>query len=473
MLDFLNRHLMHPFMAWRAGSAHLRHLRALESTQYDSPEMIRERQLAALKAQLQHAWDTVPYYRAAWGNAGVHPSDVRALEDLEAFPILTKADIRRHNRALVSSAYDPAKCRVKTTSGSTGVPLTIYCDEPAMQFKAACTIRSDEWSGYRLGQRVAKVWGNPEYRHFGLKGRLRNRFFDRAVYLDTLNLNDERIGAFARAIRRHRPGLVFGHAHSLYLVACALKKGGVLDVRPNGIVSTAMILHDWQRAVIEVVFGCKVTNRYGCEEVSLIASECEEHNGLHVNADSLYHEIDRSGGRTPPVCAGVEANSNEHRGLTPPAPGALLVTDLVNRAMPLIRYQVGDVVVPSSRRCKCGRGLPLLERVEGREADYVVTPAGNLISGISLTENFANLVPGTAQMQIVQESVTQLRIRMVAGDGFGDASRAKVAELVRDTFGAGVEHELELVDAIPQEPSGKYRFCISKVAAERLKELSA
>lgn len=447
MLDFLNRHLMHPFMAWRAGSAHLRHLRALERTQYDAPEVIRERQLAALKAQLQHAWDTVPYYRAAWNNAGVHPSDVRTLADLEAFPILTKADIRRHNRALVSSAYDPSKCRVKTTSGSTGVPLTIYCDEPAMQFKAACTIRSDEWSGYRLGQRVAKVWGNPEYRHFGLKGRLRNRFFDRAVYLDTLNLNDERIGEFARTIRRHRPGLVFGHAHSLYLVACALKKGGVLDVRPNGIISTAMILHDWQRAVIESVFGCKVTNRYGCEEVSLIASECEEHNGLHVNADSLYHEV--------------------------PAGGKLLVTDLVNRAMPLIRYQVGDVVVPSARRCACGRGLPLLERVEGREADYVVTPAGNLISGISLTENFANLVPGTAQMQIVQESITQLRIRMVAGDGFGDASRAKVAELVRDTFGAGVEHELELVDAIPQEPSGKYRFCISKVAAERLKELSA
>ena len=89
-------------------------------------------------------------------------------------------------RSLVSSAYDVAKLRVKRTSGSTGVPLTIYCDEPAMQWKTACTIRSDEWSGYRLGQRVAKVWGNPEYRHFGLKGRLRNYLFDRAVYLDTV-----------------------------------------------------------------------------------------------------------------------------------------------------------------------------------------------------------------------------------------------------------------------------------------------
>jgi phenylacetate-CoA ligase len=180
--------------------------------------------------------------------------------------------------------------------------------------------------------------------------------------------------------------------------------------------------------------------------LSLIASECEEHDGLHVNADSLYTEVQSD--------------------------GKLLVTDLVNRGMPLVRYQVGDVVVPSSRACKCGRGLPLIERVEGRDADYVVTPAGNLISGISLTENFANLIPGTAQVQIVQESITQLRIRLVVED-FDDLGRLKVAELVRDTFGDGVTHEVELVDAIPQEPSGKYRFCISKVARERMQEVGA
>ena len=448
MLDFLNRNVMHPLMAWRGGSRHLKHLRELRKTQFDAPEVIRERQRAALKAQLQHAWDTVPYYRAAWGRAGVHPGDVKCLADLEAFPILTKADIRRHERALVSCAYDVAKLRVKRTSGSTGVPLTIYCDEPAMQWKTACTIRSDEWSGWRLGQRVAKVWGNPEYRHFGLKGRLRNFFFDRAVYLDTLNLNDERIAEFARTIHRHRPGLIFGHAHSLYLLACSLKKTGVMDVRPNGIISTAMLLHDWQRAAIEKVFGCKVTNRYGCEEVSLIASECEEHRGLHVNADSIYHEV--PGGGT----------------------GKLLVTDLTNRAMPLIRYEIGDVVEMSDRRCKCGRGLPLIERIEGREADYVLTPAGRLISGISLTENFALLIPGTVQVQIVQESLTELRIRLVADEEFGPASRRKIGELVEETFGPEVRYDVELVEAIPQEPSGKYRFCISKVAREHLEAMS-
>jgi phenylacetate-CoA ligase len=447
MLDFLNRHLMHPLMAARARSRHLDYLRVLRQTQFDPPDVVRARQLAALKVQLRHAYDAVPYYRAAWRAAGVHPADVKSLADLAAFPVVTKADIRQHERDLLAAGYDIAKLRLKRTSGSTGVPLNIRVDEPSMQWKAACTIRSDEWSGYRLGQRVAKVWGNPEYRHFGLKGRLRNYFFDRAVYLDTLNLTDERILAFAARIRRHRPGLVFGHAHSLYLLACSLKKAGITDVRPNGIISTAMLLHDWQRTVIEQVFDCPVTNRYGCEEVSLIASECELHQGLHVNADSVYTEIGPG--------------------------GKLLVTDLTNRAMPLVRYQIGDVVVGSDRVCRCGRGLPVLERVEGREADYVVTPAGSLISGISLTENFALLIAGAAQVQIVQESLHHLRIRLVPDEAFGDASRRQIAKLVGDTFGPSVRFDVELVDAIPQEPSGKYRFCISKVARDHLQALSA
>ncbi|QDU20046.1 phenylacetate--CoA ligase family protein [Urbifossiella limnaea] len=449
MLTFLNRHVAQPYFARRAKSRHLHYLRLLEQRQYDPPAAVAARQLAALKVQLTHAYATVPYYRRTWDAVGVNPADVKTLADLTAFPVLTKADIRAHESELLSTPYRCAKLRLKRTSGSTGVPLTIRVDEPAMQWKHACTIRSDQWSGYRLGQRVAKVWGNPEYLHHGWRGRLRNRLLDRAVYLDTIHLTDAKVAAFAAEVRRHRPGLIFGHAHSLYLVACHLKKTGVLDIRPNGIISTAMVLHDYQRKLIAEVFGTPVTNRYGCEEVSLIASECEAHAGLHVNADNVF----------------VEARTG--------TPGPLVVTDLVNRAMPLIRYQIGDVAVGAGRACTCGRGLPLLDRIEGREADYVVTPAGTLVSGISLTENFALLIDGTAQVQIVQETIHDLRIRLVAGDGFGPASHTQIEKLVRDTFGPTVRFAVELVDAIPQEPSGKYRFCISKPARDHLQALSA
>ena len=140
--------------------------------------------------------------------------------------------------------------------------------------------------------------------------------------------------------------------------------------------------------------------------------------------------------------------------------------------MPLIRYEVGDVVISSNRTCACGRGLPLFESVVGREADYVLTPTGSLISGISLTDHFATEIPGAAQVQVVQEKLTFLRLRMVPGDGFGPESQQRIAKLVRNTFGAEMRFEVELVDAIPPEPSGKYRFCVSPVATAYLKSLA-
>ncbi len=454
MIALFNRRVMQPLAAWRSGSRHLDYLRLLRKRQFDEPDVIRLRQFDAVRKLLFHAYETVPYYRNLLIGIGWHPSDFKTLDDLEQFPVLTKADIRKHCSQMRSSQFEGQNLFLKRTSGSTGVPLEIAVDAPSMQWKTACTIRSDEWSGWKLGRRVAKVWGNPEYRKHGWKGRIRNLLIDRARYLDTIGIDEQRMRSFAESLRRKQPSLLFGHAHSLYYFACFVQRHAPGAIRPDGIISTAMLLHHWQRTVIESAFGCAVTNRYGCEEVSLIACECEKHRGLHVNADSMYAEVldDRPGSV---------------------GEGSLVVTDFTNRAMPLIRYKVGDVAVKSARRCPCGRGLPLIERIEGRDADYVLTPQGKLISGISLTENFALHIRGTGQVQIVQETENYLRLRIVPDDDFDADSRWQIQELVRETFGPEMDHEVELIDSIPQEPSGKYRFCISNVAADYLRSLAS
>lgn len=449
MKNWLNRNIVLPLAAWKNKSSHLRHLKYLQQTQFDSLEEIRKKQWMQTKLLLIHAFETVPFYRYTWQKAKVSPGQIRTLEDLRILPVVTKEDIREFQSHFVSAIFDKTQLITKRTSGSTGIPLTIQIDEQGKQWKQACTIRSDEWSGYQLGQRVAKVWGNPEYRQNGFRGQLRNFFVERATYLDTLAIEDSHIQQFIAKLQKKQPGLLFGHAHSLFLLANRLKKDGISDIRPNGIISTAMPLHTWQRRVIHDVFGVNPTDRYGCEEMSLIASECEEHHGLHINADSVYCEIEQQG------------NS-----------GNLLVTDLSNFAMPLIRYRIGDVATLSNRECPCGRGLPLIETVQGREADFVVTPNGKLISGISLTENFALHIRGTAQVQIVQETVHHLRIRLVADPTFNHESERQIARLVHETFGQDVRHEVEQVDAIPQEASGKYRFCISKVAKDELRAVA-
>jgi phenylacetate-CoA ligase len=443
----VTRSLVAPLWAWWEGSSHLCHLRTLRQTQLDPPETVRARQWQALTAQLRHAHDTSPFWKARFDAIGLKPGEVRSFEDFRAVPVLTKHDLRTRGPDLLSEPYRGQPLHRKATSGSTGIAVEVFVDEAAQQWKRAFTFRSDEWSGWRLGERVARIWGNPAELQHGWRRQVRNTLLERCRYLDSLQINADTLRDFAASLRRRPPSMLFGHAHSLYLLAEYVERHGGAGFRPRGIISAAMVLHDWQRRAIERAFDCPVTNRYGCEEVSLIACECERHDGLHVNADGIYLEVVRPDGT---LAAPGEA-------------GSLLVTDLVNRAMPLLRYQVGDVGALSERRCGCGRGLPLLDRLEGREADYVVTPGGQLVSGISLTDHFATLVPGVAQLQIIQETISHFRFRIVRDGDFGPTSLQRIQELVSERFGAAVEHECEYVEKIPQEPSGKYRFCISRV----------
>jgi phenylacetate-CoA ligase len=444
------RYVIAPAWAAWERTPYLRDYRRLLKTQFEPPEVIRGRQWDAIQSLVAHAYASTPFWRSRLREAGLTPAAVRSLDDFRRVPPLTKADLRSRQGELLSADYQNVFVHHRRTSGSTGVPVEVLVDEPANQFRRACTLRSDEWSGWRLGERMAAIWGNAgqEYRGSGWRGYLRNALLYRATYLDSLKVDEPSMEQFALVLRRRPPSLLYGHAHSLYLIATFLQARGYTDIRPRAIISAAMVLHDWERKLIEEVFQCRVTNRYGCEEVSLIACECERHDGMHVNADGVYVEVLRPDGT--PAQAGES--------------GMIVVTDLANRAMPMIRYQIGDMGVLSNRTCPCGRGLPILEKVEGRVADYVVTPRGRLVSGISLTDHFNTLVPGVAQMQIVQEALDHFIFRIVKGPEFCAASLNRIGSLVLEHFGADVRYECEFVDRIPQEPSGKYRFCISKVS---------
>ncbi len=449
-MDYLapiTRHIIAPAWAAWERSPYLRHYRRLKKTQYDTPEVIQERQWQKVEQLIDHAYRTTGFYRQRLDSVGLAPENIRSLEDLRAIPLLTKDDLRAHKEAMISEPYAKAKLIRSVTSGSTGTAVEVYHDEVSRQWKRAYTLRSDEWSGWRLGESAACMWGDPESTLRGWRGRLRNALLNRTRWIDTLKLTEESMDSFACSLRRRPPSLLFGHAHSLYMFADFLRSRDGAGFRPKGIIATSMVLHDWERTVIEDVFQCSVTNRYGCEEVSLIASQCEKHQGLHVNADGIYLEIIRADG-------------------SPTDPGELgriVVTDLVNWAMPIIRYQIGDMASWSEQPCSCGRGLPILAKVEGRIADYVVTSKGVLVSGISLTDHFGCEVPGMAQLQIIQEEVDRFTFKIVKGPDFGQVSLDTIQSLVTDLFGDDVRHECKFVDRIPQEPSGKYRFCISKV----------
>ena len=305
---------------------------------------------------------------------------------------------------------------------------------------------ADRWAGWDLGMKKASVWGNPPVAET-LKQKLRLHLLDRTIYLDTMDLNDKSMGEFVERWRREQPGAVFGHAHSIFIFANYLVSNRIEDLKPDGIVATSMMLLDHERRVIEQAFGCPVTNRYGCEEVGLIACECEQHQGMHLNIPHVYVEF-------------LDANNCPVR---PGEPGKIVVTDLNNRGMPLIRYRVEDVGVYTEKTCSCGRGMPILERLEGRVADFLKLPAGGQVAGISLVERTLTKVPGIEQMQLVQDTLGHVIINRVKGQDFNEHTDTGLISAMREVFDDSVELEIKDVSNIPQEASGKYRFSICKV----------
>lgn len=435
-LNVLSGRIFYPLWDIWDRSPKLRELRRLERSQWAAND---DAQRKALFAQLKWAYETTPYYR----RRGPVPA---TMEEFARVPMLTKDHVREMAPDLVSDRFRVEDLIESKTGGSTGVSLKIYCDFECQQFRNAAALRSDKWSGWRLGEVRGALWGNPPVPR-GFKANVRAALLDRLVFLDTVEMSAQNMDRFAAALRRRGVRVLYGHAHSLYVFANHAAASGVAEkLSIRSIISTSMVLLPNERRRIEQVFGCPVTDRYGCEEVGLIASECERHQGLHVNTDHLFVEVLRGDGT--PAAPGEE--------------GRVVITDLINRGMPLIRYEVGDVAVPSARTCACGRRRPLWDRVIGRTADFLVRPDGSLVAGVSLVERTLTAIPGIAQMQIVQDRVQELVINVVPDGDYSPGSEQLLRDEMARVFG-GVAITIRTGDRLEQERNGKYRFAICRV----------
>lgn len=445
-LEFLSKHLFYPVWDLKDRSQRLREWKTLESQQWWHADRLRILQWERLQKLLDYAAKHSPFYRDLFSTHGISPARFQNHDDLLRIPITTKSDIRNNLDRFISDDFDRTQLLSAKTGGSTGVSLQLLFDEACQERRNAAQLLVDRWSGWDLGMKKAAVWGNPPVTET-MKQKLRHHLLDRTIYLDTMNLNDTTMDDFVQRWHVEKPRVIFGHAHSIYILACYLRDQRLRDLRPRGIVATSMMLLEQERKVIEQVFDCPVTNRYGCEEVGLIACECEKHRGMHLNLPHVY----------------VEFLDAENKPVKPGEPGKIVVTDLNNFAMPLIRYRLEDVGSFTDEPCGCGRGLPILQKLEGRVADFLKLPNGGQVAGISLIERTLTKVPGLEQMQLVQEDLTSLTINRVKGCDYKPETDQALTSELRDVFGKSVSINIHDVTEIPQDPSGKYRFAICKV----------
>ena len=433
-----------PLYNWKFGIDYKDDLKSLQRSQYNSEEQISELQWKKIKDIIEFAYLNNDFYHNHFDKNDIHPQDINSWDDFLKIPFLTKDDIRSNANDLISKNYQKENMHHKRTGGSTGVPVHLYVDNLAMNFKRAAVHRHNSWAKYHQGMKRAALWGDTD-KELSFKEKFYLNVYDRTIYLDTLKMDDAYLFEFVKKLKAFQPRSLIGHGHSLYYFAKFILDNKISGIKFDGIISTAETLFDNERKVIEQLFGDVLYDRYGCEELSIIASECEKHEGMHINAEGLYVEV-------------LDSDENN--------PGELVITDLVNRGMPFIRYKIGDMATIFEKPCSCGRGLPRLKKVYGRVTDILHTPEGKKISGVSILDTFVIHIKGFKQVQIIQDKVDYLHFKIIKDTYFSEKTMEALHKTVPEIFGSNMKFKTEFVDKIEKTARGKFQFTICNIKVE-------
>lgn len=443
---FLFRYAVYMPAVWIRGEPLRRCLAELEQTQWAPADTLRQIQEDKLNRLIDVAARDVPYYRSTIDRQR-HPRRL-TLEDLRGLPLLTKEQLRTHGAALRAPA--PGRASMKTTGGSTGQAVTILKSRQATGYELAAMWRGWRWAGIEIGDRQARFWGVPMSR----QARWRSRLIDLVSHrkrFSAFGMTESDMVATTQHLNRFRPDFVYGYVSILHEYAGFLLRSGLRTFRPKAVVATSEVLTPTHRATIAEAFGCPVVEEYGCGELGNLAHECEQHQ-LHLSSENLIVEV-------------LDPQGNP----TTNATGEIVVTELNNLAMPLIRYRLRDFGVLSAHTCACGRTLPVLADVVGRAYDLVYNRAGKVFHGeffMYIFEEAKQRGFGIDAFQVIQKDLDHFVIRIKAGPADTSAAEEFIRRRILAGYGAEADVAFERVEKIEREASGKLRLIIG-AGAER------
>lgn len=400
-----------------------------------------------LVSLLDHAARSVPYYRKHWEKDLCRGGQHAPWRELRNWPVLEKMELRRNNLQFLQDGADRSRMFEEHTSGTTSTPLHVWWSRDAVQLTyAVFEARVRLWNGVSRHSRWAVMGGQlimpVEHREppFWVWNSALSQ-----LYLSSYHLAPDLIPYYLDAIAKHRVEYIFGYCSSLYALAQGIIASGRTDIRMRVAITNAEPLFDYQRDAIGRAFQCPVRETYGNSEGVSHASECE------AGKRHFWPELG-----TVEVLDGLTSLPDGNV-------GDLVFTGVFNPMMPLIRYRIGDRgSIQRGVRCECGRTLPILETVEGRKDDVLVTADGRLIG--RLDPIFKADLP-VVEAQVVQESLRHIRIRYVPELAYKPADGERMIVRLRERMG-DVQVTLEAVDKVPREKGGKFRAVISKLSPE-------
>ncbi len=419
--------------------------KAMEQSQWLSADALEEMQLKKLKYFLQDVKTHVPYYQQLFDKLGFEPENIESLQDLAQLPLTTKTVIRENIDAL--KADDAVGLSRFNTGGSSGEPLIFYIGKKRVSHDVAAKWRATRWWGVDIGDPEIVIWGSPIELGAQDKVRMIRDKLLRTHLLPAFEMSTEKVAGFIDEIQRIKPKMLFGYPSALaHIASQAEKTSEKLD---NLGIKVAFVtsekLYEHQRQIIEKVFACPVANGYGGRDAGFIAHQCPEGN-LHITAEDIIVEIVDSNGQVLP-----KGDSGE-----------IVVTHLATRDFPFIRYRTGDIGVLGTENCACGRGLPILKEIQGRTSDFIIAQDGTVLHGLALIYVLRDM-EGLEEFKIIQHTKDKTEVQLVTNNQYSVDNEKEIIETFKNRLGQAVEIDIQYVQKIQKEKSGKFRYVVSHV----------
>jgi phenylacetate-CoA ligase len=445
MNHWLVWNIVFPLHELTKGHGTFRMLREMEAADCLSARELDELQRRKLRQFLEYGCAHVPYVKARLADAGLTPADIHGPEDLRRLPLMKKADVREHRPELRSDEAGPL--REFATGGSTGEPLIFDLAKRRIASQVANRQRISRWWGVSVGDREYALWGSPVEltRQDGLRG-LRDRLLGTRLF-SAFEMDESMMSRYLDELERGRWRQVFAYPSALYLLCLHARKQG-RNLRGLGIkvaFVTSEVLFPHQRELISDTLNCPVANGYGGRDSGFIAHECPQ-GGMHIMADAMIVEIVDDQGCALP--AGTV--------------GQIVVTDLYSHEVPFLRYVTGDLGSIAPGRCGCGRALPMLQSIEGRSNDSIVTPDGRTMNALAMVYPLREL-SGIEQFRICQQAPVRFRVQIVRNREFTPDAEERLRQRWTQLFRCALEITFEYVTSLPRDKSGKLRHVVSEV----------
>ena len=417
----------------------------MEQFQWWPPERLRTQQLRQLQALIDHAAKTVPYYEETLRNlAGLKPGRL-SMEAVRGLPILTRTDIQEAGRALITRALPPEHGPMadSRTTGSTGQPVVVKATALTSLFYQALSLRYHAWHRRDLSlKNVTLKAMKPDMDVERLGG-----WAGSAITGPAFQFNHALPAArLLDMVVDEDPDYLQMHPSTLRAMIEVSEETGNKPKRLREVRTVSEVLDPEVRLMCERTWGVPIADNYSAQEFSIIALQCPAHPHLHVQSENVLVEVLDGAGQS---CA-------------PGQTGRLVITALNNFASPLIRYENGDFAQVGPP-CPCGRSLPVLSRIAGRERNLAVLPNGDRVTPVLDVGSPLMDLP-VRQYQYVQKSLEEIEVRLVVARPLTGDEEARIADFLARSLRHPFACRFVYVDEIPRLASGKYEVFRCEVA---------